>query len=272
MRCHEFKTLRRHLNRHGVCKSPCKTAQACPELVSLDRAFSSSYRINFAPDATVLVTVAEQKFVAHKDVLIRTSTFFKSALTRNGWREAQQRVVSIADHDATAFSIYLNWLHHGTVDVGDCDSSALWTQDGEIQESEVEMRYQHLVDCERLGDYIGDDRFRNALVDSYFQLRNATQRWPKPATCNQAHRDLPETSKLRLLILHHIAFGVDREAVEEQIDELDPGLVKDVALTAIEGLRDEEESDTPWERGRRFYHIGQDGEASGVWGLPILRD
>jgi hypothetical protein len=128
---HKFKPPKRCWKRHGIFGSFCETAPVYSKHVCQTASSADNSTIDFAQDATVLVVVAEKKFVAHTDVLIRTSTFFKSALTRKGWRAAQQRVVNFPKHEATAFSIYPSWLYTASIDLGNIEKSALWTKDEE---------------------------------------------------------------------------------------------------------------------------------------------
>lgn len=157
------------------------------------------------------------------------------------------------------------------MDLFDGDYSRLWNGDEGVEEQEADLRYQRLIDCYALGSYLGDDKFCDALISSYFSLREDSERWPSAATCNQANRTLSKDSKLRLLIVHHIAFSVDRESLANSIDELDLELVKDIALEAVATVNDQDIPDTAWDRGEHFYHIirvkheDSDSDSSSGW-------
>lgn len=203
----------------------------------------------------MLLGAEEQKFIAHRDILIGSSTFFRSALTHNGWREREVNIVRLPEQDAAFFSIYLHWLYNNPLELWNGDDSILREEYQETVEHKADSRYNRIIDCYALGSYLGDDKFCNTLIDTYFDVRETIRRWPRGTKCNQAVRKLPENSKLRLLIVHHIALSASPQSVEQRIGDLDPELVKDVALAAIYGCDDAEKRKSPWERGREFYYL-----------------
>lgn len=208
-------------------------------------------RIDFGEVRTILVGTEEKSFTVHPNILIQTSTFFNSALSKDScWREAQEKTIRLPEHDATTFSIYLNWLYSGFVDLW--DGNEIITGAGN-----QDLLYDRLISCYALGGYVGDDHFCNALIDSYFDLRNMFKAWPNTRICNRAYRELPENSKITLLILHHIAFVASESSLKSVIGELDSSLVKDIAVVGIEQMRRPGTGRTPWERGTKFYYIAE---------------
>ena len=218
-------------------------------------------KIDFAEEVTVYIGSTKRRFVAHSDVLTKSSTFFESAL-KPEWRELKERKIELPNLDATAFSIYLNWLYGGFVD--------LW-KEGEVLKKyknqygkeleEAGRRYERILHSYILGDYLGDDIFCNGMIDSYFDLHESTWQWPGITTCNLAFQELEETLKLRLLLIHHITFSASYDAFASSVDELDPEIVREVALVSIKDRENAEK--TMDDRGRCYYHIHEKGEKKG---------
>lgn len=229
-------------------------------------------RIDFGEDATVLVGADEKRFTAHRDILLRSSTFFRSALTNAGWREAQEKIVRLPEHDAASFTLYLHWLYNKRTDLLDSSDGRLTTNHEEVEEQQADSRYQRLVDCYALGSYLGDDKFCDTLISHYFRLRRITKRWPSSATCNRANRSLSRNSRLRDLIVHHIAFSVSRDSLANSIDDLDPEFVKDMALAAVKSLENEYYHETAWDRGEDFYRIIKEEDRDSDSGSDCLSD
>lgn len=137
-------------------------------------------KIDFGADKTITILVGSgpQKFVAQRDMLTESSSYFRSAL-KPSWQESKDRKIKLLDHDPTAFSIYLNWLFSGVVDVLESDEVVKHhtNQYGKVLE-EAGWRYHRIIHSYILGDYIGDVKFCDALIDSYFNVQEATWQWP----------------------------------------------------------------------------------------------
>lgn len=135
-------------------------------------------KIDFAADKsiTILVGSGQQKFVAQIDMLLQSS--FQSALKPH-WQESKDCIIKLLDHEPTAFAIYLNWLFNGNIDLwkGDEVVQHYTNQHGKVLEK-AGPRYNRIIHSYILGDYIGDTRFCNALIDCYFDVKEATWRWP----------------------------------------------------------------------------------------------
>lgn len=70
----------------------------------------TSMRIDFQDIITVKVGTDEVAFLAPRDVLCRSSTFFQTALsTEKQWSENRERCVCLPEDDSDVFSIYLQY-------------------------------------------------------------------------------------------------------------------------------------------------------------------
>ena len=69
------------------------------------------------------------------------------------WQEASTRHVSLPEASPSEFEVYLEWLYTNHIDILDKSSN----------------RGMTLVRLYLLGDYLGDDRFMNAIIDALVQ-------------------------------------------------------------------------------------------------------
>jgi hypothetical protein len=199
-----------------------------------------------------LSVAVKKRSVAHRDILTKSSTF-KSAL-KPGWQESKERRAELPNQDATAFSIYLNWMYGGFIDLWK-SSEVLEKYKNEYGKEleESGRRYERIFHSYILGDHLGDDRFCNAMIDSYFELHESTWQWAAITTCNRVFQELEETSKLRLLLVHHIAFSAGYDSFASSVDKLDSEIIREAALVSI---KDRENAEKTMEnRGRCCYHV-----------------
>lgn len=215
-------------------------------------------RIDFSNEVTVLVGTDEKKFTAHKDVLCETSDFFRAALG-GAWLESADKIIRLPDQVSVAFSIYLNWRYCGSIDLWDGREGITTYTNIEGQERQSQgPRYERLVHSYALGDFLKDQKLCNALVNAYFEVQSVTNSWPLPSFVNLAFECLPETSKLRLLIVHHIAFSSTYESFEANIGALKPEVVAQIALVSVKYRS--KPAKTTIAQGRCFYHEHENDE------------
>lgn len=215
-------------------------------------------RIDFSVQVTVVVGTAKKEFFAHKDILTKSSEFFQKAL-EGTWRESRSKRVYLPDQPDTAFSIYLNWLYGGGIDLfGSGETPEIYIDESGVQREHSGDQYKNLIQSYVLGNFLADDVFCNDLINAYFDLRSATKTRPKTEHCNIAFEELPANSNLRLLLVHHVAFSVNYGCLSNDIKEFHPEMVQEVALASVQGRRKEKQK--PWDRGRCFYHIHKDGD------------
>lgn len=217
-------------------------------------------RIDFSDDVVVLVGEQENRFVAHKHVLCESSEFFKAAC--NGeWRESKEKIIRLPENSERAFSIYLHWRYSGYVDLWDGqERPTTYTDKIGITRPDVGPRGARLVACYLLGDMIGDRKFRNALVDSWFALFAETNVVVTAKNVHIIFSKLPVTSKLRQLAVHELAFDFNFEGFEATLPNYSLEVVRAIAAAAVKHSHDPDNAMTPKQRGRCFYHEHEEGE------------
>lgn len=91
----------------------------------------------------------------HRDLICASSPFFKAALGP-GWKESEERVVSLPEDDPSAFDLYVTWLYTQGI-----TSNYSWDEDPERG-----REYRLLAECFALAEKLLDSQFQKCLVDT----------------------------------------------------------------------------------------------------------
>ncbi|KAK3712638.1 hypothetical protein LTR37_009081 [Vermiconidia calcicola] len=165
-------------------------------------------KIDYGHEVSVLVGDTGQRFVVHKDVLCTNSPFFQAACSKN-WREGREKVIRLPDHAPIAFSMYVDWRYQGVVDLwqGDENQRTVRRDTQGNERAAGGLRFDRLIDSYILGDMLQDHKFCNVLIDACFDLIEETLQIPHYGNINRIFNTSPETSKLRQLLVHTMAFA-----------------------------------------------------------------
>lgn len=223
-------------------------------------------RIDFGNDVIVSVGKDERRFVAHKDTLSRSSTFFQAAFSGE-WLESKEKLVRMPEQDSTVFSIYLHWRYLGSIDLWDGEEETTSRiEPNEEARLKPGPRISRLIHCYVLGDMLGEPHFCNALIDKHFRDFVEQHATPNAETINLALESLSETSPLCQLFIHQVAFCLRIESFRSNLDRYSSKVIREITRASVEGSRAsvEESRSTgprrPSDRGRCFYHVHADGE------------
>jgi hypothetical protein len=156
-----------------------------------------------------------------------------------------------------AFSIYLHWTYCGTIDLWDgeedkdtLDRKAAGGRPG------VGPRYDNLVSSYILGEFIKDNHFCNALVDSYFDLLTETKTLFDAKNVNRIFEGLPAASKLRLLVTHGLAFDTKPAEMVPTLQFYSPEVWRALAETLVtQDYTTPTQCKRPQARRKCFYHV-----------------
>jgi hypothetical protein len=103
------------------------------------------------------------------------------------WRESHERRVSLPETKVADFEVYLEWLYTGQV----------------VTLDKMKDLGPTLLRLYVLGDFLVDDRFCNAVIDSL--IRESSSRWPFlrfwPADINSAWDKTMPGSRLRKVLI-----------------------------------------------------------------------
>ncbi|KAI6825402.1 hypothetical protein KC332_g7872 [Hortaea werneckii] len=121
-------------------------------------------------------------FNVHESLLVTSSEVFKAALSAD-WKENRLKVIHLSCHRPVNFQIYLDWLYgrgHVNIEVLVMESLADsgTTAPGEKDPWVVDQ----LCELWILGDYLLDNEFKNAVIESILCLVATDSRMILPDT------------------------------------------------------------------------------------------
>lgn len=99
-------------------------------------------------------TSKSKTFTVHTSFAIKSSSFFRAAL-KNDWKEAREKRIDLPGTKVVDFQIYLQWLYTGRI--------------AELNYAESPANSATLIRLCILGDYLGDSRFSNAVIDTLIE-------------------------------------------------------------------------------------------------------
>ena len=100
---------------------------------------------------------SETSFAIHQKLACAASGFFEAAL-RNGWKESQDKVVRLLNHDAKHFQLFFLWLYSGNV-------FSLETK-GDANTGPDDSEWDLLANSWALATYLQARRFGNTVSDA----------------------------------------------------------------------------------------------------------
>lgn len=121
------------------------------------------------PDASATATTTRS--FAHAGLLSQHSDFFQACL-RNGWKEAEERIVrlpDLPDESATAFETFQSFLYTGKVHTA---------MTGEENEPGNDREWARLTNAWILGEVLLSVSFKDAVLDAIVHKMNNTSRHP----------------------------------------------------------------------------------------------
>lgn len=138
---------------------------------------------------TVLAGQKKKSFILHRKVLCENSRFFRKALS-GPWQESEEGLVTLAEIDAMSLKAYVSWVYSHKLDrsillygseaselLSDSEISTICEKAsrGVSQRDSISTERREQSECvilvDRLarlwchGDFLGDHRFQNAVMD-----------------------------------------------------------------------------------------------------------
>lgn len=200
----------------------------------------------------------------HRNVILRSSEFFKRALTGN-FRETSGAinehgisatelicttgVINLRDQRRELVETCVEWLYFGIINPNDTDCK------------DVFDRFEQLYDLFVVADNFQDQEFANAVMDVLLKETDSVERWPT-ALAAAAWSQLPESSMMRKYIKD---LWVSRSCAEwfEQVSGDMIDAPKDFWVEVAKShtlIRDKKEKTyKPTFANRCRYHVHADG-------------
>lgn len=138
----------------------------------------------------------------HKEILTKSSNFFKACCNGHDWKESVTKIVELPDDDFEAVSTYVHWLYYGDLMVTECGGLPPDVR-SRPQRERVGIAgsiYPQLGKLSVLSDKVGDDVFTNDVVDCFLTTFEKTWTWPDTAAIQRTHDQLPPSSLVRALL------------------------------------------------------------------------
>ncbi|KAF2874076.1 hypothetical protein BDV95DRAFT_565353 [Massariosphaeria phaeospora] len=119
---------------------------------------------------TVRVGKPEQLFTIHESLLRSSSFFFDSAL-KDGWKENEQKAISLPSVIPEIFTVYVKWLYTGQFFLTRDGDDRVVKDDatGKILKRNSTEWWRWKA-CYELADFIQDSDFKDACVDVALEL------------------------------------------------------------------------------------------------------
>jgi len=97
------------------------------------------------------------------------------AALKGDWKEGQEKYVSLVDREPDTVEAYIGWLYTKEVTVQDSEEKCLYHERSTRQKvRDSDCSHLHslkFVKIDTLGDYLGDIRFCNAVIDMMAPMR-----------------------------------------------------------------------------------------------------
>lgn len=193
----------------------------------------------------------------HKDVLTKSSDFFKACCDGHNWRESATKTIELLYDDADTISIYVQWLYTGELVVIETTIPADAHHRSKSEREEIfDRHFLPLYKLMIFGDKVGDSSLSNVIVDEILRITEVINLLPGPIKIRQIYPELPAESPIRKL-LRHLYRTADIDYIDRQRHFLPADFVFDLMVELIR-TRDQPRWRCPRFADRCKYHIHDD--------------
>ena len=145
-------------------------------------------------------------FKVHKQVLCSSSDYFKAAL-KQCWHESDGIPLTLPEHDAEVFHLYINWLYSRKIETTQGDNPTQFAQ------------YELLSKAAVFGEVLQDIEFKDHVMDTFVVLANMSNplgiRWIPPAkSVSRIFDNLPKDSGGRRLMVDLYVCAANEESLK----------------------------------------------------------
>lgn len=196
---------------------------------------------------SVLVGPEESKFVIHEATLRHHSKFFDAACSRD-WKEGQERVVRLPEHDAEAFMVYTHSAYTSKLDM-----TLIFVPD------ERDSHPSIFGEVYVLANYLQSNTLCNLVVD--YVLKGADMVPANtffPEVLAYFFANTTHESKMRLLFLDMMSARINEAWLNKYEEECPPELLLVLAKRYVAGKTSKPPGPTYADRCK--YHIHEEGK------------
>lgn len=202
--------------------------------------------MDLTEDVVVLVGPEEKRYTLHKDALIRRSTFFKAALTRE-FRESKENLVKLPEADVEAFAIFAQWIYGKEAVYVDEQNTCLETDDHEVRNLMVKTYI--------FADQLGSLELQNQIVTDYIAGLNTARVVPASEDVSLAYSSLPEQSLMRKVMVDHTVASCQVRWLKEKYNHFPGEFMRDLPVGFAEAAKCGKRPTPTNQRPKCEYHV-----------------
>lgn len=156
--------------------------------------------------------------------MIKHSDFFEAALAQGEWKEQQERLLTLTEHDAATFALFRDFIYTGSIfttgeDHGD-DAAPNWDNE-----------YVRFQKCWQLGEKLMSTSFKDAVTDALICKMVDEEQYPT-ALHEVIYTELNPRSAVRRLFVDVAIWGWSQREMVAYVDKEDKNVefIGDVAV------------------------------------------
>jgi hypothetical protein len=192
--------------------------------------------------------------VAYSNIICRSSDFFQAAI-KGEWKDSQDKTVTLPETRPEIFGAYLGWLYTGQVDVKGNENVKYEQGMPDHERRKVSL---NLIDAYRLGEYVHDHLFRNAVVDEMQALVNTTRIVLNAKKTAYFWDSVSHSSTLAKLMVDYWASDHDPGSFDNAVAHLPHDFLMEIAKIGVREKHMKDNSRRPRNRPMCYYHEHKD--------------
>ena len=209
-------------------------------------------RFDFSDDVVLLVGETAKRIVVHENILCSSSEFFKAAAA-SPWKELVEKMIALPEIAENVFMIYVSWLYVDGLDVFDSSKHNDLAAASDHSEA-AQSSFRNILESYILGDFLGDKKFPNSLLDKLIEVSETTQKLPSPSTIMEYWLRLPERSSIRRPLVDLEVCYCEVKSFEDQAKGWPIEFLMDVAKACMEDRPRDRNGRCPETRDTCYYH------------------
>jgi BTB/POZ domain len=169
---------------------------------------------------TIYVGPYRQRFVVHKDLLCKSAEFFKAAFCTN-FKEGKEGTMDMPEDSPTAFSLFIEWLYHGTIPNGH-------------SQSYVDSLYDFYILAEKI--CMNSPELKDNTMDKIQDVSKLYNLLPKPAMVRKVFQNTVEGSDLKTYCVLALVFYLNKQREDRQEVVLSKNSFMDIVKQELDAL------------------------------------
>lgn len=123
---------------------------------------------------------AAKEFTVHTTYTTQSSSLIRASLSQD-WKEGKEKRIASPEAEPESLEGYLSWVYSRTITLGSSQTQCMHCTARSIGGLCTPSTSKELAQMYVLGDYLGDLRFCNAVMDTWVVAAKAATCIPSPA-------------------------------------------------------------------------------------------